>query len=130
MAVGGNPQRGVYEPHIEIYSPPYLFTAAGGLANRPSIASAPPTARYGAAFDVRTPDAANIKSVVLVRAGAVTHAFDMEQRLVELSFKNAAGVLHVTAPAKGNIAPPGYYLLFILNAEGVPSVAHFVQLLP
>ena len=130
LAVGGNPQRGVYEPHIEIYSPPYLFTAAGGPANRPSIAAAPPTARYGTAFDVRTPEAANIKSVVLVRAGAVTHAFDMEQRLVELSFKNAAGVLHVTAPAKGNIAPPGYYLLFILNAEGVPSVAHFVQLLP
>ena len=68
--------------------------------------------------------------MVLVRAGAVTHAFDMEQRLVELSFKNVTGALHVTAPAKGNIAPPGYYMLFILNAEGVPSVAHFVQLLP
>jgi hypothetical protein len=66
--------------------------------------------------------------VVLVRPGAATHAFDMEQRLVGLSYVAASGVLTVTAPPNGNIAPPGYYMLFVLNAAGVPSVASFVQL--
>src|SRR5215831_2673666 len=64
-----------------------------------------------------------------MRPGAVTHAFDMEQRLVELAFTTGgAGVLNVTAPPNGNIAPPGYYMVFILNSAGVPSVAGFVQL--
>ena len=79
-------------------------------------------------FQVHTPAAADIASVVLVRPGAPTHAFDMDQRLVELSFTVGSGVLNVTAPPNGNIAPPGYYMLFILNAAGVPSVAKFVQL--
>jgi PKD repeat protein len=65
---------------------------------------------------------------VLVRPGAQTHAFDMEQRMVGLSFTAGAGVLDVTAPPNGNIAPPGYYMLFILDSTGVPSVASFVQL--
>ena len=77
---------------------------------------------------MQTPDAANIASVVLVRPGAPTHAFDMDQRLVGLSFTVGSGVLNVTAPPNGNIAPPGYYMLFMLNAAGVPSVARFVQL--
>ncbi|HLJ25375.1 MAG TPA: galactose oxidase-like domain-containing protein [Candidatus Angelobacter sp.] len=127
LAVGGNPARGTYEPHIEIYSPPYLFTATGAAAPRPSITNAPPTIRYGAVFQVQTPEAAKIKSIALMRAGSVTHSFDMDQRMVGLTFTTAAGVLHVTAPSKGDIAPPGYYMLFILNSEGVPSVARFVH---
>ena len=128
MAVGGNPTRGDFEPHIEIYSPPYLFKTDGALAKRPVITKVTPTALfYGSKFSVSTPDAASIKSVVLVRAGAVTHAFDMEQRLVGLSFKNVSGVLDVTAPANGNLAPPGYYLLFIVDDAGVPSVAQFIH---
>ncbi|HEV8348136.1 MAG TPA: galactose oxidase-like domain-containing protein, partial [Vicinamibacterales bacterium] len=77
---------------------------------------------------MQTPDAANISSVVLVRPGAQTHAFDMEQRLVGLSYTVGAGVLNVTSPPNGNIAPPGYYMLFILNSAGVPSVASFVRI--
>jgi len=126
---GGNPRRGSYEPHIEIYSPPYLFNADGSAAQRPVITAvtAGPLA-YGAAFQVTTPDASAIASVVLVRPGAPTHAFDMDQRLVTLSYSIDAGVLNVTAPPNGNIAPPGYYMLFVLNSGGVPSVARFVQL--
>jgi len=88
----------------------------------------PAAIAYGAPFQVHTPDAASIKSVVLVRPGAVTHAFDMEQRLVGLTFSAKYGVVHAKAPANGNLAPPGYYLLFILNEQGVPSVARFVHL--
>jgi hypothetical protein len=128
---GGNPQRKVYQPEIEIYSPPYLFKADRRPAKRPAITSVPTAAiGYGTSFQVRTPDAANIKSIVLIRTGAVTHAFDMEQRLVGLSFTAGPDALEVKAPATGDLAPPGYYLLFILNSEGVPSVGQFVRLSP
>lgn len=131
VALGGNPERKVYQPEIEIYSPPYLFNADGSPAKRPAITGAPAGAvPYGATFQISTPDAKDIKSVVLIRAGAVTHAFDMDQRLVGLSFTASAGALHAKAPANGNLAPPGYYLLFILNSQGVPSVARFVRLAP
>src|SRR5438552_7374550 len=129
MVAGGNPARGSYEQHIEIYSPPYLFNTDGSLATRPAITSLTPNAfGYGGAFQVFTPAAASIASVVLVRPGAQTHAFDMDQRLVGLSFTAGTGVLNVTAPPNGNIAPPGYYMLFALTSAGVPSVASFVYL--
>jgi hypothetical protein len=126
--IGGNPQRGSYETHLEIYSPSYLFNADGTAALRPSISAAPGAVSMGGTFQVQTPDAASIASVVLVRPGAPTHAFDMDQRLVGLSFTVGTGVLNVTAPPNGNIAPPGYYMLFVLNSAGVPSLASFVNL--
>jgi len=122
MAVGSNPNPPAFEYTVEIYSPPYLFTSTP----RPTITSLPAAVKYGNTFAVQTPDAGTIDSVVLIRPGAPTHAFDMEQRLVELSYTAADGVLTVTAPAHGNLAPPGYYLLFILN-NGVPSVGKFVK---
>ena len=129
MLIGGNPQRGTYEQRTEIYSPAYLFNPDGTPASRPSISGVTPGAfNYGGAVQVQTPDAANISSVVLMRPGAPTHAFDMEQRLVGLSYTAGAGVLNVTAPPNGNIAPPGYYMLFIIDSAGVPSVATFVRL--
>jgi len=129
LLAGGNPQRGNYEARMEIYRPAYLFDSVSGApATRPVIQSLPNAVNYGGTFQVHTQDAANIASVVLVRPGAPTHAFDMDQRLVKLSYTVGSGLLNVTAPPDGNIAPPGYYMLFILNAAGVPSVAKFVQL--
>ena len=125
---GGNPQRGSYEQHVEIYTPPYLFNSSGNLATRPSITSVSPSViGYGTSFQVQTPNAANIASVVLMKNGAVTHAFDMEQRMVGLVFSAGSGVLNVTGPPNGNTAPPGYYMIFLINTSGVPSVAKFVQ---
>jgi len=126
--VGGNPTEGDYEPHIEVYSPAYLFNADGSRAVRPTVTAAPATIAYGAPFELRTPDAGTIASVVLMRPGAPTHAFDMDQRLVKTSFTTQAGALTVTAPPNGNVAPPGYYMVFVLNAAGVPSVARFVRI--
>jgi hypothetical protein len=127
--LGGNPVRKVYQHEIEIYSPPYLFNADGTPAKRPALSGVvPSTVAYGASFSVRTPDAKDIRSIVLVRAGAVTHSFDMDQRLVGLSFTTRASALIAKAPANGNLAPPGSYLLFVVNAQGVPSVAKFVVL--
>ncbi len=106
----------------EIYSPPYLFKGV-----RPTISSAPATVTYGAAMTVQTPDAANIASVALVRLSSVTHSFNMEQRFIDLPFAAGASSLNVQSPANANLAPPGYYMLFVVNASGVPSVAKIVQ---
>jgi hypothetical protein len=127
---GGNPSRGTYNNTIEIYQPPYLFNADGTLATRPAITSSPTSISFGNTFTVQTPDAANISHVILVRNGTVTHAFGMDQREVELSFTVGSGALTVTAPPNGNIGPPGYYMLFLVNSAGVPSVANFVQITP
>jgi hypothetical protein len=124
---GGNPSRGTYVRQMEIYKPAYLFNSDGTSATRPSITGAPSAVGYGNTFTVTTPDAANISSAVLVRDGSVTHAFGMDQREVALSFTAASGALTVTSPPNSNIVPPGYYMLFILNQSGVPSVASFVR---
>ena len=126
--LGSNPTQGVFEPHIEIYSPAYLFNVDGSVATRPTVTGVPQTITYGGTFQVQTPDAAAIASVVLMRPGSPTHAFDQDQRLVRASYTVGGGVLNVTAPPNGNIAPPGYYMLFILNSAGVPSIASFVRL--
>jgi hypothetical protein len=106
----------------EIFSPPYLFKGS-----RPAITSAPSQLTYGTGFTVATPDAASIASVSLIRTGAVTHFFDMSARRVALPFTAGGGSLTVQAPANGAIAPPGYYMLFLVNQQGVPSVAPIVQ---
>ena len=97
---------------MEIYSPAYLFNPDGSLATRPTITGVSSLAiGYSDPFTIQTPDAANIASVVLMRNGAVTHAFDMDQRSVGLSFTVGSGILNVTGPPSGNITPPGYYML-------------------
>lgn len=108
---------------VEYYSPPYLFKGP-----RPAITTAPAAVSYGGSFAVDTPDAANIASIALIRPGAMTHQFDQDQRFLNLSFQAGSGTLTVQAPATGNLAPPGYYMLFLVNAQGVPSVARFVRL--
>ena len=111
------------EKSAEFYSPPYLFKGA-----RPTITEAPGQIAYGQGFFVQTPDAASIASAVLIRTGSVTHFFDQNAHFVPVSFQQTTGGLTVTAPANSKLAPPGYYMLFIVNANGVPSVAPFVQL--
>jgi Domain of unknown function (DUF1929)/Invasin, domain 3/Bacterial Ig-like domain (group 2) len=105
--------------NYEIFSPPYLFKGA-----RPTVTGPiPGTVAYGQTLFVETPDGASITKVTLIHTGSVTHAFDEAQRLVSLSFSQVSGGLSVTLPASGNIAPPGPYLLFLVNGNGVPSVA-------
>ncbi|HWZ42268.1 MAG TPA: Ig-like domain-containing protein [Candidatus Saccharimonadales bacterium] len=109
--------------NAEIYSPPYLFRGP-----RPVIGSAPAEVAYGSAFAVNTPDAASISSVSLIGLSAATHGFNNGQNFENLVFSHASGVLTVTAPANANLAPPGQYALFIVNGNGVPSVASVMQL--
>jgi hypothetical protein len=135
LSAGSNPKRGTYEQHIEIYSPAYLFTtdANGNVIRvaRPAIGSIAPTViGYGSSgtFTVNLSTSDKISSVVLVRPGSTTHAFDMEQRIIGLSFTQNGGTLTVSLPPNANVAPLGYYMLFVLNGAGVPSVAKFLQL--
>lgn len=103
---------------VEIYSPPYLFRGA-----RPTIGSAPASIGYGGSFDVATAAAASIRKVALIRLPATTHGWAQDQRYVALSFTTGAGVLHVSGPKDAATAPPGPYMLFIVDADDVPSVA-------
>jgi hypothetical protein len=52
----------------------------------------------------------------------------MDQRYVPLTFSAGTGTLTATAPANANVAPPGMYMLFVVNSSGVPSVARMVTL--
>ena len=83
---------------------------------------------YGAAFQITTPNAASIRKVALLRLGAVTHSTNMEQRYVPLSFNAGSGQLTATVPQNANVAPPGVYMLFIVDDAGVPSVAKMVRI--
>jgi Domain of unknown function (DUF4082)/Domain of unknown function (DUF1929)/Fibronectin type III domain/Glyoxal oxidase N-terminus len=107
----------------QIYSPPYLFNGP-----RPTISSAPSTATYGSQVTISTPDASSISQVNLVDLGTSTHQMDFAQHFVPLSFTKGSGQLTVTMPANGNYAPPANYMLFIVNSNGTPSVASFVNL--
>jgi hypothetical protein len=120
---------GYLNKNAEIFSPPYLFAkdGSGSLAPRPTITAVPGTVTDGSQFTVSTPDAASITKVALVKLGAVTHSNNMDQRYVPLSFTAASGTLTVTAPTSVNIAPPGDYMLFIINSAGVPSVAPILR---
>ncbi len=133
ILTGSNPPSVPYETRIELYQPAYLFNANGTLATRPTIKSVPAgPVNYAKSFTFQTPNPSNIKSVVLIRPTAVTHAFNMDQRMIGLNFtaNSKTGEITATSPSNSKIAPPGYYLLFILNAAGVPSVGSFIQLCP
>ena len=120
-------------PTAEIYSPAYLFDA-NGLAPRPLIGYAPTDVPYGADFSVILSGASPVQvqaidKVSFVRLGSTTHGFDMDQRYVRLDFVVIDTVtLEVQAPANGNLAPPGYYMLFLISDDGVPSIAKYVRL--
>ncbi|MEP7227336.1 MAG: galactose oxidase-like domain-containing protein, partial [Gemmatimonadales bacterium] len=110
------------EKNHQIFSPPYLFKGA-----RPSISSAPGTVGYRETFSVATPNAAQIEDARWIRLGSVTHAFDMSQRANTLSFTRTATGVDITAPDNSKLAPPGYYMLFILNRNGVPSEGKIIK---
>lgn len=121
---------GYLEKNVEYFSPPYLFRkdGSGQLASRPLIAAAPTTSGYGQALAIDTPQAGSIAKVGLVRLGAPTHSEDQGQRYVPLSFTAAGTRISATSPTTSNVAPAGYYMLFVTDTAGVPSVARIVRL--
>ena len=108
----------------EIFRPPYLYKGA-----RPTITDADGSVTVGGTFTVTTPAAAQITEVRLIKLGSVTHAFDANTMAIALDdFTRGDGNLTVSAPANHNIAPPGHYLIFILNRNGVPSEGKVIRI--
>jgi hypothetical protein len=113
----------------EVFSPPYLFNPDGTAASRPAITASPSSVTYGMTFSVGTTSATSVVKVTWIRLGSVTHATDMNQRLNYLSFTAPDSTsLSVTAPANALLAPPGHYMLFLLDENGVPSIARIVRI--
>ena len=122
--------QGYLEKNVEYFTPPYLYKkdGSGDLADRPVIDSAPGVGGYARTLEIATDEAGSIDKVGLVRLGAPTHGDDQGQRYVPLDFTASGSALSVTTPATPHVAPPGYYMLFITDDEGVPSVAEIVKL--
>ena len=136
-AGGEKPSPDEAQTSASIFEPPYLFRADGAYARRPSLASAPARVGYGGDFTLSLADpsrTASIRAVALMRPGAATHGFDQGQRYVPLGFVAMASParLLVHSPADANLAPPGDYMLFVIDslaadAPAVPSVARWVR---
>jgi hypothetical protein len=112
----------VYTTH-ERFFPNYFDTL------RPVITAAPATINYGSTFNITTPTPPDISEVVLLRSGSVTHGYNMTQRGIECVIAAiGAGTLEVVAPPEPNLAPPGWYLLFILDSNRIPSEGRWIRL--
>ena len=109
----------------QVYSPPYLSKGA-----RPAIGSVPGSVSYGSGFNVTMGDSSTVSAVNLVSLGSDTHQSDMDQHFVPLNFTQSGNTLTIQAPSNGNYAPPGHYMLFILNANGVPAIAPIIAVTP
>ena len=113
---------GADQLNSEIYSPPYLFKGA-----RPTITSAPVVVNNGTVFTISTPNAPSITQVTLIKLSSTTHAFNQGQRFNRLSFTAGATSLTANLPASSDLLPSGFYLLFILNGSGIPSIGKMIQ---
>lgn len=98
------------ETKMEVYTPPYV------VPGRVEIVDAPPSVAYGSTFEVELSSETSISRVALLRCGSVTHGFDADQRYVVCQFRQSGDRLTVTAPEGSGIAPPGYYMLFVLDS--------------
>ncbi|MGH3791447.1 MAG: galactose oxidase-like domain-containing protein, partial [Pseudonocardiaceae bacterium] len=124
VTAGSNPQRKTEELRIEVFWPPYLFAGS-----RPSVTPAQTEVVYGAHLSVTVPNAGSIVTASLIRPGATTHSSDLEQRLVDLPLVvSSADTLSLQLPNSSNLAPPGWYLLFVVDQAAIPSPAAWVHL--
>ena len=133
VVTGGGGDPGPFRNlNAEIYYPPYLYLkdGSGNLAPRPAITSAPDVLGWAQKFSVGVQVASDtpISRVTLIRTGVVTHDFNSNQRFQELNFTQKDGTLTTKTPASANVAPPGYYMLFVFDANGVPSVAKIFKI--
>lgn len=116
------------DPSFEIYTPPYISE------DRPVIKNStdqPLPVSLGQSLAIKTPDAADIESVMLIRRTTLTHLVDGDQRAVKLPFEASGGRVTAQMPSQPAVAPAGQYLVFI-NSRGpnglVPSVAMPIEI--
>lgn len=126
LLAGGGAPGPQTNTNAEIFTPPNLLQTNGESAPRISINSAPTSAGFGQTISVGY-SGQSVARVTLVRNGAVTHSIDMDQRFIEAEFTGSNGQLSVVMPDVST-APPGYYMLFLLDNSGTPSVASIIKL--
>jgi hypothetical protein len=113
-----------FELRIEIYQPGYFFKGP-----RPTISSAPVEVTYGGVYSIQASAThAKLSTAVLMRPMSTTHSTDPSQRAVLLGFARTAHGGMITMPSAQNIAPPGWYMLFMTDSLGRPSTAKWVHL--
>jgi galactose oxidase-like protein len=111
---------------VEVVAPPYLFRGPRPLIT--SVTYAGSSIGYGQNVTISTDRPAEIARAALIRAGSSTHQLNTDQRYVGLAITQRGNSwLAVTAPPDGGVAPPGYYMLFLVDDRGVPSQARFVR---
>lgn len=121
ISVGSNPGDGSFDMRISVYRPPYLF-----FSNAPTLNAPTPQWDYGGTQ--RITGSNNIASAELIKPAAVTHSSDPNQRLINLPLtRTGKGAYSVSLTSNSNIAPPGWYMLWVQNASGVPSSARWVH---
>lgn len=114
----------------EVLTPPYLYSASGVLAPRPKIVSADGFAVAGDIISVQT--SGSIATVALVRLSAVTHSVNTDLRRIPLEIVSTTNstIYHCQVPANPNVSLPGTYFLFVMDADGVPSVSTTISIAP
>ena len=119
----------VQEPNGQFFSPPYLFRkdGSGQLATRPTATDAPASVGAGESFSIATSNPSNIASASFIRMAGTTHQVNAGQAFVKLNVTPTSGRVSMTAPSIDQ-APPGYYMVFLVDNQGVPSVAPVVRL--
>jgi hypothetical protein len=121
MAIGNNPGNGSFDLRISVFTPPYLFHGA-----RPQITSLGSTYwTYGSTQQITVNQ--KIVSAELISPASVTHSSDPSQRFVALPLTVNGNRIGLNLTTNPDIAPPGWYMLFVTNANGVPSVARWVH---
>lgn len=125
IAGGGAPGPQV-NTNAEIYYPPYLFDDSGSFAPRPQIVSAPSEAEVGDTLALEI--SGEVSRITLVKSGSVTHSVNMDQRFIELPFTASGASVWAELPARATDTPPGYYHVFAVDPDGVPSVSKILRI--
>ncbi len=132
LSTGGGVPGPVNNFNAEIYYPPYLFTTQNGktvLAPRPVVSSISATSlNYGGTLSVAMWSNDTISKVAVIGLSVTTHSFNSGQRYVPATFTQSGKSVSIAMPSSANIAPPGYYLVFLVNSAGVPANGVIVSL--
>ncbi len=128
LVAGGGAPGPLRNTNAEIYTPPYLFDDNGKPASRPGISDAPTRLTPGDRGSLTLADDRPIASLVLMRSGSVTHSINFDQRRIPLTIRQYGRTLNYEIPDSGGLLPPGYYMMFALDAAGVPSLAKIVEM--
>ncbi len=127
-----NPPGMAHAVDYQIFQPPYLFRGPRPVINPTSPPGSAWDWFYGGNYIVSfdpLPLGVEVTRAVLARPGSVTHHSDGNQRIVELTVNNPGdGTLMIDVPTNNYVLPRGYYMLFLLTDQGVPSVAAWVRI--